>query len=107
MVGSCQEEVKQKKAKKKTTKRRMRSEVTKGIVAGMLEEADTVGRGVTRIAVAVTQSTNVMDSEQKDKWKDFEQWRRRRQTRDCSQIGVSVEEGDVTDWYEGDELRKQ
>ena len=61
-------EVKQKRCKeeedeeKEDQERQMRSEVTKGIIAGAVKEADTVG-GVTRNVLPVTQSINVRDSE--------------------------------------------
>ena len=38
--------------------RQMRTEVTKGIIAGVLKEADTVGGGVTGNTVEVSQNTN-------------------------------------------------
>ena len=40
----------------------IRSQVTRGIIAGVLKEADTVEGGVTRNTVPVTQSINVWDS---------------------------------------------
>ena len=39
--------------------RKMRHEVTRGIMAGVPEEADTVGGGVTRNTVSFTQSRYV------------------------------------------------
>ena len=36
--------------------------VTQGIIAGVLKEGDTVGGGVTRNAVPLTQNINVRDS---------------------------------------------
>ena len=94
VAESCQEEAKEKKAKRKeeNQERKMRSEVTRGITAGVLKEADTVGRGVTRNTVSVTPSINVKripsklhaepGGERNDEWKDNEQ--RMRQTWDCS-----------------------
>ena len=62
----------------------MRSEVTRGIIASVLKEADTVGGGVTRNTAPVTKSIHVKDSvkmselglERKDKWRYVEQRRR-------------------------------
>ena len=45
-------------------------------------------------------NTSELGFERKHEWKEVEQRRRR-------QIEDSVEEGDVVDWYEDDELRKQ
>ena len=61
--------------------RKMRNEVTRGIIAGVEKEANTVGVGVTRNTVSVTQSIHANDDsiknaelggERKDEWKEFE-----------------------------------
>ena len=41
--------------------RKIRNEVTRGIIAGMLKEADTGGGGVTGNTVSASQSINVKD----------------------------------------------
>ena len=60
----------------------MRNEVTTGIIAGVLKEADTVGGGFNRNTVSVTQSINVKEDsitnaelggERKDEWKGIKQ----------------------------------
>ena len=68
--------------KRRRTRKRMRNEVTRGIIAGVLKEADTVGRGVTRHTVSGAQSIIVEEDsincaelgvEWKDAWEGIEQ----------------------------------
>ena len=82
--------------------RKIRIEVTRGIVAGLLEEVDVVGRGVTRNTVSAIHSINVKDDsiryaqlggERQDEWKEIEQ--RVRQNWDCSQIEDSFEKKEM------------
>ena len=91
----------------------MRSEVPRGIKAGVRRKADTVRGGVTGNTLPVTQRIAVKGSpqiwelgvEKQEEWIEIEQ--RRRQHVYCSQIEDNLEERDVMDWYEDGEMRKQ
>ena len=76
------EEGKEEVDEEEDPERRIRNDVTRGIVAGVLKEADTVGGGATRNTVPATQCINVkgdsnrrakLGGERKDEWKDIEQ----------------------------------
>ena len=120
-MESCQEEARWKKEKKKRKERRKArgkkkkdNEVIRGIIAGVPKEADTVGGGVTRNTVSAAQSTTAGEDSlkkselgvgRKDELKRIDQSLKQKWV--CHQIEEYFGEGEVTDWYEDDEMVRQ